>query len=813
MVPRSEQVKETLNHPEGHEAKELLSTFNNYAMVEAKCDSLRKIFSKPQEILVLGDQSKIGNLRLQKELRTHIKFLFSYIERLAAQNDNLDPPFEALGLLSGLSEIFTGDANESNDLGSPVDAETIWGQVDLQNDGLIKLLKNQTKELVKSVKKYEKSKDPYHLVRLVDLDGISSHEDEPDKDQINKDDNIEESQPDSDSSESNSHDEHSSIDDSDLDDDAKRIRERMERVMAGIEDEEEDDEDRHESAAESGRKYNNEAGHKEEESESSLIDPAAENLNDGFFDLHEMESFADEEEEYHMPADDEEVDERQHSKLALKKNIITGDLNHDDDSENEFDDEDTATEEVFAFKRKKYREDDEIDALLGIYDSPKDEEAHYDDIINMTAADFFGNPNKKYLNKSSRNNRNKLELNKSSSNEKQRQNKIPTNSHHNSSGDQSIGDNEDAYWSRERDDEDSDAGDVNGEVHLDMKLGDYKTGATASKKKSNLLADQMRQIEEEMLAEKPWQMKGETIASNRPVNSLLEATPQFEITAKVAPIITQEFTQSIEETIRKRILDEDWDDVMPRELPNITKKSVLDEPTEVSQERSKLSLGELYEREYLKKIKGYDVDAAEANDKEKAIENEIKSTFASLMSQLDALSKYHYAPRPIEEEIEVRNVSVPAIAMEEVLPLHMSDSRVVAPEEVYRANKGRASVLKGDSELHQDERKRIRSAKKSARRKDRKAKQADERLISRLTPNLGLNNPYEKRKLREELSRARSKGKVVQGATEDRVDYKTSALFFKRMHDDVQKTIGQDSKKPRLEQATSENKKSSSFKL
>ena len=44
------------------------------------------------------------------------------------------------------------------------------------------------------------------------------------------------------------------------------------------------------------------------------------------------------------------------------------------------------------------------------------------------------------------------------------------------------------------------------------------------------------------------------------------------------------------------------------------------------------------------------------------------------------------------------------------------------------------------------ERKQLRNAKKAARRKSRQEKLADEKLISRLQPGLGLNNPYEKRK-------------------------------------------------------------------
>jgi U3 small nucleolar RNA-associated protein MPP10 len=95
------------------------------------------------------------------------------------------------------------------------------------------------------------------------------------------------------------------------------------------------------------------------------------------------------------------------------------------------------------------------------------------------------------------------------------------------------------------------------------------------------------------------------------------------------------------------------------------------------------------------------------------------------------------------------------------------------------------------------ERNRIRNAKKAARRKARKQKLSDEKLISKLQPGLGLNNPYEKRKLREELQMARASGKVVV-ASESKVlqdegaagkEYQTSTKFFQKMQQNVESMI------------------------
>jgi U3 small nucleolar RNA-associated protein MPP10 len=343
--------------------------------------------------------------------------------------------------------------------------------------------------------------------------------------------------------------------------------------------------------------------------------------------------------------------------------------------------------------------------------------------------------------------------------------------------------------------------------------------------KSKKLEEQTLRLEAEMMAEKPWRMLGEAKGTNRPSDSLLDSTPEFEVAFKPPPMITAEHTSNIEDMIKKRIIEEDWDDVIPRELPDIGASKRGGDAPEVSQEKSKLGLGELYEREYLKKTTGFDRDAHEKETEEDAAKDEMKKLFASLCSQLDALSNYHFAPRPVADEADVQNrEDVPAIAMEEVLPLHMSKSRGVAPEEVYGTGKGRASVLKGESEMDQTERKRLRNAKKSARRKARKQKEADEKLISKLQPGLGLNNPYEKRKLREELQMARASGKVVvakdnQGWQDEAAagkEYQTSAKFFQKMQENVESMVhgGEDGKGRAKKRAkTQEGGSSSVYKL
>ena len=599
-------------------------------------------------------------------------------------------------------------------------------------------------------------------------------------------------------------------DDSEDDDEERRIRERMDRVMDEMEESEQEEDGMEEHLKEK----------KGAHEEANLEDPAAEELNDGFFDFNEMEAFADEEEEY-LP--DEAFGEEEQNEKGLqdtrsfhqKLRDGDGELESDEDEE----EEDLVLRAKSTVRRKRYREDDEVDALFKLYETPiveDDSDEDELDVTKMTAADLFGKPTKRYYDKWY------------GGKKKQVTQSTPQNKK------KKAGDGDDDSWD-EYDFENEDADEVVGwndmpktsqSTRKNMendgaattendksKPNESGNGSPVPKdRKEEKLNKQIEKLENDMISEKPWQMKGEIPGTARPVDSLLDSTPEFEIASKQAPVITVERTADLDEVIKKRILEEDWDDVVPRELPDVAWNKKKGELPEVGQEKSKLGLGELYEREYLKKVAGYDVDAVEKETEEDKAKNEMKTLFANLCSKLDALSNYHFAPRPVADEAEIRPIAQPAIAMEEVLPLHVSDARGVAPEEVYGAKRGREAVLRGDTELEQQDKKRLRSSKKAARRKARKEKLADEKLLSRLEPGLGLNNPYEKRKMREELAAARARGKVSKGE-EDTQSYGKSTTFFKRMQNEARETILNKQGAGEPEKGAKKSAKSSSLKL
>lgn len=75
-------------------------------------------------------------------------------------------------------------------------------------------------------------------------------------------------------------------------------------------------------------------------------------------------------------------------------------------------------------------------------------------------------------------------------------------------------------------------------------------------------------------------------------------------------------------------------------------------------------LGELYEEEF---VTATTAGASTAVDKQDAVRQEAKNLMKELFGKLDALSHFHYAPKPVIEEMQVR-ADVPALAMEEVAP-------------------------------------------------------------------------------------------------------------------------------------------------
>ncbi|KAG5618155.1 hypothetical protein H5410_017979 [Solanum commersonii] len=227
-----------------------------------------------------------------------------------------------------------------------------------------------------------------------------------------------------------------------------------------------------------------------------------------------------------------------------------------------------------------------------------------------------------------------------------------------------------------------------------------KRSLSTHEKELEKLRSTIEDMEKANLEEKSWTMQGEVTAARRPKNSALEVDLDFEHNVRPAPVITEEVTATLEEIIQKRIIEGRFDDVQKR--PSLPSRAPR-ETKELDDNKSKKGLGEIYEEEYVQKT-GLVSTALSFSDEQK---KEATMLFKNLCLKLDALSHFHFTPKPVIEDMSIQ-ANVPALAMEEIAPMAVSDAAMLAPEEVFT---GKGDV-KEETELTQAERKRRRANKK-----------------------------------------------------------------------------------------------------
>ncbi|KEH31830.1 Mpp10 protein [Medicago truncatula] len=234
----------------------------------------------------------------------------------------------------------------------------------------------------------------------------------------------------------------------------------------------------------------------------------------------------------------------------------------------------------------------------------------------------------------------------------------------------------------------------------DMESTKQKRTASTYEKQREKIQSKIVLMEKANIEPKTWTMQGEVTASKRPINSAFEVDLDFEHNVRPTPVITEEVTASIEEMIQKKIVEGLFNDV--QRAPKLPSKA----PREVKQlddNKSGQGLADLYEQEYVQKT---DPTSAPLSFKDE-LKNEASTLFKKICLKLDALSHFNFAPKPVIEDMSFQT-NVPALAMEEIAPVAVSDAAMLAPEEVFD---GKGDV-KEEAELTQAERKRRRANKK-----------------------------------------------------------------------------------------------------
>ncbi|XP_027708036.1 U3 small nucleolar ribonucleoprotein protein MPP10 isoform X1 [Vombatus ursinus] len=302
------------------------------------------------------------------------------------------------------------------------------------------------------------------------------------------------------------------------------------------------------------------------------------------------------------------------------------------------------------------------------------------------------------------------------------------------------------------------------------------------------MAERIKSLEKELLEQKPWQLQGEVTGQKRPENSLLEETLHFDHAVRMAPVITEETTLQLEDIIKQRIKDQAWDDVVRKEKPKeeafeYKKRLTLDH------EKSKLSLAEIYEQEYLK------LNQEKKEEEENPEHVEIQKMMDSLFQKLDALSDFHFTPKPPVPEVKIVS-NLPAITMEEVAPVHVSDAALLAPEEIKEKNK--AGDIKTDAEKSVTDKKRERRKKKYRKRMKLREKEKRQKMLAKTKPEQ--STKYDKAEASAQLKKLTKAGKasILKDEGKDKA-LKSSQAFFSQLQDQVKMQI-QDAKKTQKKQ-------------
>jgi U3 small nucleolar RNA-associated protein MPP10 len=169
---------------------------------------------------------------------------------------------------------------------------------------------------------------------------------------------------------------------------------------------------------------------------------------------------------------------------------------------------------------------------------------------------------------------------------------------------------------------------------------------------------------------------------------------------------------------------------------------------EISDAKPEKSLTEIYEDEYQKQKSSESTEPVKQEPKMEHLE--IDQLMTTLFAKLDALTNWHFVPKPPQLELKVLSANdAPALEMEDVIPVNVSDAQKLAPQELYAAKKTDLSLKTAD-ELTSQEKKRLRLTKKLQNKKEKRQLERDRKAIAKTNPGLG--NKYATKEALKELA-------------------------------------------------------------
>lgn len=300
----------------------------------------------------------------------------------------------------------------------------------------------------------------------------------------------------------------------------------------------------------------------------------------------------------------------------------------------------------------------------------------------------------------------------------------------------------------------------------DQPPSDPEDRRSSHQKRQAALTAQIRRLEAAAIQKRDWTLSGEARAADRPINSLLEEDLEFERVGKPVPVITQEVSEDIETLIKRRILAREFDEVVRRRPGNLATAGGNNGQRrglfELSDAKPEQSLAEIYEAEHLQKTDPA-AHPSKADQKLEIEHKNIEALWKDVSAKLDALSSWHYRPKPPSAEVSVV-ADVPTINMEDARPAGVDGDvgaeSMLAPQEIYKAGESRDKVKEvttgsglpvGRAELTREEKLRRR------RREKERIRKSGQGVISATNGGTGGKKAEERRGVIQDLKKGGAK--------------------------------------------------------
>lgn len=266
----------------------------------------------------------------------------------------------------------------------------------------------------------------------------------------------------------------------------------------------------------------------------------------------------------------------------------------------------------------------------------------------------------------------------------------------------------------------------------DEPPSDPEDRRSSHQKRQAALTAEIRRLEAAAIQKRDWTLSGEARAADRPLNSLLEEDLEFERVGKPVPVITEEVSEDIEALIKRRILAREFDEVIRRRPGSLATAGNNSERRrgmfELLDTKPEQSLAEVYEAEHLQKTDPA-AHPSKADQKLEAEHKKIEALWKEMSAKLDALSSWHYKPKPPSADVNVV-ADVPTVTMEDARPAgvggDVGGESMLAPQEIYKAGESRDKAKEittrgglpvGREEMTRDEKLRRRRREKERIRK------------------------------------------------------------------------------------------------